>query len=43
MLIEVYNDEMDEFFEEIGLCYIASFLRDKGYNVLLMKYIKEIG
>lgn len=36
LLMAVYNDNMSDFFEEIGIGYIASFLRQHGYEVMLI-------
>lgn len=37
-LIAITNSEMNEIFEEIGICFIASYLRQNGYEVLLASY-----
>lgn len=36
LLLAVYNDQVEETLEEIGICYIASFLRKNGYPVKLV-------
>lgn len=36
LLLAVYNDQVDESMEEIGICYIASYLRQNGYSVKLI-------
>ncbi|MCX7920713.1 MAG: B12-binding domain-containing radical SAM protein [Clostridia bacterium] len=35
LLIALYSDKMLKNLEEIGICYIAAFLRNKGYDVML--------
>ncbi len=36
VLIAVYNERMQASYEEIGMCYIAGLLREKGYDIMLM-------
>lgn len=43
LLMAVYSDTMLDYFEEIGIGYIASFLRQHGYEVMLIgAYEKRI-
>jgi len=43
LLMAVNNDRVNGAWEEIGICYIASYLRKKGYEVkLIQKQEKEI-
>ncbi len=41
LLMAVCNNRINDVWEEIGICYIASYLRDKGYEVKLIQR-KEI-
>ena len=41
MLIAVCNDSINVAWEEIGICYIASYLRQNGYEVSLMQKKEE--
>lgn len=36
LLLAVYNDQVKDNVEEIGICYIASYLRKHGYEVMIM-------
>jgi len=36
LLLAVYNNQMNEVFEEIGISSIAAYLRENGYEVMLM-------
>lgn len=41
LLMVVCNDGVNDAWEEIGICYIASFLREKNYEVKLMQKREE--
>lgn len=36
LLMAVYNENMSQGLEDIGICFITSFLRKHGYEVMLM-------
>lgn len=37
LLMAVCNDRVNDVWEEIGICYIASYLRQHGYEVMLLQ------
>lgn len=41
VLLTIYNKSMNPLFEEIGLCQIASYLRENGYSVMLLGKTEE--
>ena len=43
LVLALQTAEMDETYEEIGVCFIASYLREKGYQVkMVMVCEKEL-
>ncbi|UCH95869.1 MAG: cobalamin-dependent protein [Candidatus Aminicenantes bacterium] len=40
LLMSVYNDKMMQNLEDIGICFIASFLRQEGHEVMITR-VKE--
>ena len=43
LLLSIFNNQMMQGFEEIGIGYIASYLRSKGYEVcILSEHIDSI-
>lgn len=41
LLMMIYTDQMNQYSEEPGICYIASVLRKNGYEVLLLAESSE--
>lgn len=41
LLISVYNENMMQHQEDIGVCFIAAFLRQKGYEVMILRVKEE--
>jgi radical SAM superfamily enzyme YgiQ (UPF0313 family) len=40
LLLSIYNNNMTQNIEDVGICCIASFMREKGYQVKLLR-VKE--